>query len=388
MPPRLLLPFLLLLGAASAAPLELGANFNENLHAARVPALDAGHARWIRGFLPVGEFVSGPRRLETDPGVATFRAAAASGRKIALTLKWDFKRSRWRVPAPDSDREKACFAWTLAAVRHLRPDLLLLVNEIFIDTEEADTRPGPDGAIPVARLLQRLAAHVQAARLTTPDGAPLPVGCGGFTRLHAPVMQHHPLTRALLPWLAASPHLTHVNFHLHHATLAEFDTALAFLRRHIPDRPLVVTEFSRVQAYRAHLADRLDATPAGREFAVNFGRDPTQTVADFLSAAARQPVSEKELHAFLRSQSWFDPEFLERACGLMERYGVTLATYAYLQEASGLERAGRALSPDQPPWRLNPIFQERHARVPDSDRLATAPGFFETFVRRQRSPSP
>ncbi|MGH8018492.1 MAG: hypothetical protein ACREIA_09410, partial [Opitutaceae bacterium] len=95
------------------AELELGANFNEHLHAARVPALDAGRAGWIRGFLPATEFLDGDRKLATDPGLATFRAAAASGRKVALTYKWDFLKSKTRVPAPGSAREQVCFDWAL-----------------------------------------------------------------------------------------------------------------------------------------------------------------------------------------------------------------------------------------------------------------------------------
>ncbi len=217
--------------AAAARPLELGANFNESLGAARLPALDATGVHWIRGFLPASEFLDDHRRLADDPGLATFRAAAASGRKVALTLKWDFVRSKTRVPAPDSPRERASFAWAVDVVRSGHPDLLLLINELYIDTPAEDLRPGTDGTIPMVRFLQRLAAHVHAAALQTPSGAPLPVSCGGFTKIDTPAMQRREATRALLPWLATSPDLTHVNFHLHHESLAEFGAALAFVRR-------------------------------------------------------------------------------------------------------------------------------------------------------------
>jgi hypothetical protein len=65
---------------------------------------------------------------------------------------------------------------------------------------------------------------------------------------------------------------------------------------------------------------------------------------------------------------------------------LTLAAYAYLQESSGLERAGSPIRPGAPPWRLNAILQERHAFVPGSDRLAVNLGLHDTFIRRQ-SPS-
>lgn len=372
---------------AAPAPFALGANFNENLHAARLPALDATGVTWIRGFLPATEFLDGRRRLADDPALATFRAAAASGRRLVLSLKWDFVRSRTRVPAPGSARERACFAWALDVVRVGRPDLLLLINEVFIDTPEEDMRPAADGAIPMVRFLQRLAAHVAAAGRKTPAGAPLPVGCGGFTRINTPAMQNHPATRALLPWLASSPHLTHVNFHLHQNSLAEFAAALAFMRQEVPARPFVVTEFSLVWALGQGLDESLGVHDAGRAFAARFHHDPAMTVRAYLSAAAKKPVPEAELHALLASRTWFDPQFLATACRLLQQAGVTLATYAYLQESSGLERAGSPIRPGAPPWRLNAVFQERHAYVPGSDRLAVNHGLHETFLRYQHPPT-
>lgn len=376
------LPVLSLLAAAAlpARPLELGANFNEHLNVARVPALDVTGVKWIRGFLPAMEFVQGSRRLATDPGLATFRAAAASERKVALTLKWDFVRAKQRVPAPHSALERSCFAWAVDVVREGRPNMLLLVNELYIDTLEADLQPDGDGAIPMVRFLQRLAAHVSAAGLKAPDGSRLAVSCGGFTRIERADMQNQPATRALLPWLAQSPDLTDVNFHIHEPTMEEFVAALDFMRKAIPQRPFVVTEFSLVWAFRQHLDDKLGAVAAGRAFADKFKRAPDLTVRAYLGAIAASPVTEDELHAFLASQPWFDPQFLEKSCRAMEERGVVLATYAYLQEASGLERPR---GPVGTPWRLNPIFQERHARVPGSERLATNLGFYDTFVRRQ-----
>ncbi len=369
--------------SAVDAKLELGANFNEHLHVARLPALDATGVSWIRGFLPATEFLDGPRRLATDPGLATFRAAAATGRKLALTLKWDFLKSQTRVPAPDTAREQACFAWALEVARVGRPDLLLLVNELTIDTPDEDLRPGADGAIPMVRFLQRLAARVAAAKLTASGGTPLPVSCGGFTKLDTAEIQKHPATQALLPWLAATPHLTHVNFHMHQHTLAEFAAALDFLRAHCSGRPFVVTEFSLVWAYGKNVDETLGHHPAGRAFAAKFHRDPAQTVRAYLHAAAQKPVAEDELHALLASRAWFDPLFLEKSCRLMESRGVVLATYAYLQESSGLENPR---APVRVLWRLNPVFQERHAFAPAAEtRPAINLGFHATFVEWQRA---
>jgi hypothetical protein len=366
----------------TGATLELGANFNENLHAARVPSLDATGVKWIRGFLPASPFLNGSRKLATDPGLAVFKTAAASGRKVALTLKWDFLLAKTAVPSPDSAEEKACFAWAIDVSRQCHPDMLLLVNEVSIDTPEAGLKPDKQGNIPMVVFLQRLAAYVHAAKLTTPDGKPLLVSCGGFTRLDQTEIQQSPATKALLSWLATTPDITHVNFHLHEPTLKEFAEALAFVRGALPGRPFVVTEFSLVWAFRQHIDDPIGQTEAGRAFAAKFNHDPAQTVRAYFDAAALQPITETELHAMLASQPWFDPQSLEKECELMEKNGVVLATYAYLQESSGMERPKSRIG--SVPWRLNPVFQERHAFVPNSNRLATNLGLYDTFVRRQK----
>jgi len=370
--------------APATARFELGANFNESLEAARVPVLELTGVTWIRGFLPASEFIDGPRRIDTDPGLDAFRKAAASGRKIALTLKWDFAKSKTptRVPAPDSPREKACFDWAVAVAKSLRPDMLLLVNEVYIDTPAADMKPARDGSIPMVVFLKRLAARVHAAALTAPGGGALPVACGGFTRINGKAMQANPATRALLEWLADAPEITHVDFHMHQNTVDEFNDALAYMRKALPKRRLVVSEFSVIHNYSLHVGDKIGATAAGRAFAQKYNLDPKQTYADYLNAIARKPVPEEQLRAMLASASWFDPKFLEKACAIMEKNGVVLATYAYIQEAAGLRNPNRPMTV---PWRLNPVFHDRDAYVPGSARLATTPGFYETFVRYQKA---
>lgn len=384
---------------AEAAQIVLGANFNEHLHVARTVALEATSVHWIRGFLPVGEFIDVTRdsarpgdkathatlrSLQDDPGIATFRTAAVAGHKLAITLKWDFRRTHWHVPAPDSRDENAAFNFAVETVRTLRPDMLLLVNELYIDTWEEDLEPRDGGEIPMVRFLQRLAAHVAAAHLTAPDGSPLAVSCGGFTRLDLPGMRDHPATRALLPWLATSPHLTHVNLHLHQHSMEQFESAVKFIHEKIPARPLVVTEFSLVWAFQKGMSETLGSSPAGKAFAGKYHRPVDETCGTYLSAAAKKPVTEAELQDFLASRTWFDPQALQKMCDVMEENGVALATYAYLQASSGLERAGAPIGRQQPPWRLNPIFQELHAFVPGETRLARNLGFHETFIRCQK----
>lgn len=362
---------------------SLGGNFNESLHHAEVFRLDAGETEWIRGFLPATEFVGGPRRLESDRRLQTFHQARESGRKIALTLKWDFKNTGTRVPAPGSKEEAAYFQWTLDVIEHGKPDLLLLINEIFIDTMKADMVPGPDGEIAMVRFLKRLTSHVRASAPTTPDGrSPLPLSCGGFTRMETEDKRNAPATKALLPWLASTQQIDFVNFHMHGDDLEDFSDALEFMDSRVPGKPFVITEFSLIWRYKQNLEDPLGSTPEGKAFAGEYHHDPKTTTLEYLNACSRKQVPEKEFNAFLRSRTWYVPDFLDQAVELMRAHRVRHAFYAYHQGAP--DRRHR-LGPDSTPWSLNPVFIDRFAVSPDPDRPAANLDFAKTYLRESRA---
>lgn len=112
----------------------------------------------------------------------------------------------------------------------------------------------------------------------------------------------------------------------------------------------------------------------------------TQRSAEILGPTAR-PTS-MGMRSWLICRAWFDPRFLWRSCERMEKSGVVLATYANLQESSGLENPRRELraGSGQPPWRLHPVFQERHARFLHDGRMAVSLGIHERFVQWLRRP--
>jgi hypothetical protein len=64
-----------------------------------------------------------------------------------------------------------------------------------------------------------------------------------------------------------------------------------------------------------------------------------------------------------------------------QQAGVRMATYAYLQESSGLENSQRKLSADadQPPGRLNPMGHGKHGGTSDG-RMAANLGIRASFM--------
>jgi hypothetical protein len=233
----------------------------------------------------------------------------------------------------------------------------------------------------MVEFLQRLAAHVAARKSQGPQGRPLPLYCGGLTRLDLPSMQTNMTVLALLKWCDTDPHITGLNFHLHQDNFGQFEQALDFVRKNIPTKPLIVTEFSLIWTYQAHLEDRLDSTSAGASLLKQYNLEPDITVREFINHCMTQPVSEKDWTSFLSAQSWLDPKFLEHSCELMENHGVIVATYAFSQHGSG----GRArLQPGGTPWVLNPIFIPLVATSSKTNEMAVNRFWFDEYVRRQK----
>jgi hypothetical protein len=360
--------------ASDGEPLFLlGANVNEFLPALEDSLLEQSRTTWVRGFLPASPFITGKRMVSKDHGIRRLKECAQAGRRVILTIKWDLKAAGWRVPPPASPTEKAWFAWVdelLAAMRG-KISMLAIVNELFIDTPPEDLVADATGRIPMVDFLQRLTRHIgDVSHRDTPI-----IYTGGFTRLDTAPMQKHPATLAMIAWVNADPRVAGVNFHLHQRDFDQFEQALRFIRGQIPSKPFIVTEFSLIQQYRAHLEDPLD-----EGFARSQGRSSERTVRDHINHCIAHPVSEAEWNDFIRSLPWIDPDFLRRACALMDAYGVRTATYAFSQKSSA---GRRPLNRDDTPWLLNPFFIVCTARANKPGRAPVYIPWFEEYLRRQ-----
>jgi hypothetical protein len=214
--PRLLLVCLIALIAAplvaqSPGWVQFGGNVNERSHWLEPALLDQTKTTWVRGFFPASEFMSGDRSYETDKGLLALRRAADSGHKVILSIKWDCAQNgnAGPVPAPGSAQEQAWFGFAdkLAAATAGKISILVVLNELFIDTQKPDLEPGPDGQVPMVRFLRRLVDHLSAEHLVGSDGKPLPIYAGGFARLERPGIQSSVATHQMLQWINSDPHI-------------------------------------------------------------------------------------------------------------------------------------------------------------------------------------
>jgi hypothetical protein len=366
----------------ASAGLILGGNVNERFQWATPQILEQTHTTWIRGFVPASEFLSGRRSYQSDPGLEALKRAADSGHKIILSIKWDStgKGDFGRVPAPGSKAEAAAFDFVdrLLDATDGRLSVLVVINELLIDTLPADLMPDGTGHIPVVFFLRRLTEHIDRENRRATDGGRLPLFAGGMTRLDTPQTQQAPATRAMVRWINSDPKVTGADFHLHQPDMLTTKGALEFMHHAVPDKPLMITEMSLVFEWKAHLGDRIGASGNGRAFAARHALSPGMTVAQFLTACFQRPVPEEEWHQFLASQPWFEGHYLANVVPLLEANGVRIATYAVTWNPHpGQAPAPEPVTPKTTPWFLNQLLVPGLAYVPESVRL---PENYELFA--------
>lgn len=371
-----------------AGRLALGGNVNERFHWATPQILEQTHTTWIRGFMPASEFISGRRSYENDPGLRTLKAAADSGHKIVLSIKWDSagKGAFGRIPAPDSKEEKAAFTFVdrLLDATSGKVSALVLLNELSIDTLPPDLDPDASGRIPMIEFLKRLTAHVAAEHRTSADGSPLPLFAGGMTRLDKETTQNAPATRAMIAWINSDPRITGADFHMHQPDMETTQIALEFMHDAIPNKPLMVTEMSLVWKWQKHMKDSIGASRAGADFCRKYGLTAQMTVAEFLNAAFQRAVPEAEWQDFLASQAWFEGHYLANLVPMMQAHGVKVATYALTWNPKPQDASDhKPITTKTVPWFLNQLLVPGMAFVPGGNRLPENYGLFSDYVRYQ-----
>jgi hypothetical protein len=373
--------------AQTPATFTFGGNVNEHLTWLNPVALDQTKTTWIRGFIPASEFMTGKRSFPSDPGLLALKKAADSGDKVILSIKWDCtqKGEAGPVPSPGSAGEAKWFSFADQLLRATsgKVSILVVLNELLVDTQPNDLVPGPDGQVPMVVFLRRLTAHLAAEHLLASDGSPLPIYTGGLTRLDLAKHQDDIATKQMLEWANSDPHIAGIDFHLHQPDLASSEAALRFIHQAVPHKPLSITEFSLVWKWKRHLGDKIAAGPEGQAFAKRHGFADGTTVADFLNQTIARPVDQATWQDFLKSQSWFDPHYLDEVGPMMRANGVRVATYALTLNPSPLKL--RQVTEQTTPWFLNDLLVPGLAISPDRDREPENYGFFQSYLAWQQT---
>jgi arylsulfatase A-like enzyme len=374
---RILIAIMALLPAAAFAQ-EIGANFNHDPEIIDLAYLRKTPVEWIRTTPYIFEYIRGEKDPATEPGLQKVIDAAKAGYKLAFGFRWDFKKHKLRIPEAGSAEEKKYFATATAILDRVGPyvDVFKLGNEPNLETMEADQQLNAQGVVPLVRFTERLLDEVvepyyrRHSELKRPD-----IYTGSLPALFEEAQQQKPGVQGLIRLAQENSRIKGLSVHLHISDSLDMDKAFKFVRSIMPNKPIIVPEFSLFRLYNAHLSDELGSTAAGAKFAGKYHYQRGMKLYEWYSKANTERVSAAEWTDLFASRAWFPPHFMQTYYRYFQKYGVVLATYGYLSQS-----APAKVTPNTPIWFINPIFPMK-SLLPQADGSYTAnPLWFDDFT--------
>jgi hypothetical protein len=265
----------------------LGANFNGVLADLRVHELQLGRTQWVRGFFPVPDADGGEVGQNAD--IQMIVNIGARDYKTILTLKFPYNSSP--IPTAGSPEMEVALARVdeiLAAVLD-RVDILEIGNEPFIESRPEDR----DDVLNV--FYETVARHIVTYRRAhCGPGCRTHLYMGALNRLDLPQNQT-PATERWLDFVRETPEIDGVDIHPHVPSPDAVQPFLDYiLPRMRPEQTFLVTEFSLVWYWQAHMADQVSA-----DFADRYGFAHTSLIWEVIQASIQHPFSQEQWDYFL-----------------------------------------------------------------------------------------
>lgn len=357
---------------------EIGANFNHDPEIIDFEYLKKTPVEWIRTTPYIFEYINGQKKPETEIGLQKLIEAHQRGYKIAFGFRWDFRKFQLSVPAPGSAEEKKYFATALAIIERVGPyiQIFKLGNEPNLETLEVDLQRNSNGIVPLVQFTERLLTEVvepyyrSHPQLKRPD-----IYVGSLPRLFMKVEQSKPGVRGLIELAEKNKSIKGLAVHLHISDSLEMEEAFRYTRSIMPDKPIIIPEYSLFRLYNKHVSDELGDSEKGIRFANKYGYAPTMKSYEWFSKANSLRVSSTEWNDFFASRTWFPQHFMKTYYRYFQKYGVVLATYGYLSQS-----APAKMGPGSPTWFINPIFPMKSLLPMADGSYSPNPLWYQDFV--------
>lgn len=353
---------------------EIGANFNHDPEIIDFTYLKKTPVDWIRTTPYIFEYIKGRKNPETEIGLQKVIDAKKAGYKVAFGFRWDFRKFNLPVPAPGSAEEKQYFEVVTRILNRVGPyiNIFTLGNEPNLETLDADLQVNAEGVVPLVRFTERLLNEVvlpyynQHPSLIRPD-----IYAGSLPALFEKKQQATPGVIGLIKLAQENKYINGLAIHLHIRDSLQMEKAFQFVRSIMPEKPIIVPEFSLFRLYNQHVADDLGNTA----FTGKYGYSPKMKLYEWYSKANTQRVSAQEWQDMFDSQKWFPPHFLQTYYRYFQKNGVVLATYGYLSQS-----APEKMGPDSPTWFINPIFPMKSLQPQPDGSYTPNPLWIDDFT--------
>ncbi|SFO84613.1 hypothetical protein SAMN05428949_6724 [Chitinophaga sp. YR627] len=357
---------------------EIGANFNHDPEIIDLVYLRKTPVKWIRTTPYIFQYINGEKDPATEPGLEKLIDAKKAGYKVAFGFRWDFRKFKLPIPAPGSPEEKKYFATVTAILNRVGAyvDIFKLGNEPNLETMEQDLQLNAEGVVPLVRFTERLLNEVvepyyrEHTQLTRPD-----VYVGSLPALFEKEQQEKPGVTGLIRLAQENSRIKGLAIHLHISDSLDMEKAFRFVRTIMPDKPIIVPEYSLFRLYNQHVSDELGSSDAGIAFASKYNYPSGMKLYEWYSKANTEKVSAAEWAEMFASRSWFPPHFMKTYYRYFRQYGVVLATYGYLSQS-----APAKVTPGTGIWFVNPIFPMKSLQKQADGSYTPNPLWFNDFV--------
>jgi hypothetical protein len=375
---KLKIVVLLLAMHVKATAQEIGANFNHDPEIIDFVYLKKTPVEWIRTTPYIFQYINGTKNAATEPGLAKVIEAKKKGYKVAFGFRWDFKKFDLNIPTPNSPEEKKYFQVAAGILHRVGAyiDVFKLGNEPNLETKEEDLQRNREGIVPLVRFTERLLSEVVDPWYASHKTVKRPdVYVGSLPRMFMPVEQQKPGVRGLIELAQHDKRIKGLAVHLHISDSLEMEEAFKFVRSIMPDKPIIIPEFSLFRLYNKHNTDELGDSGNGILFAKKYGYAPEMKLYEWYGKANSEQVSGEEWKSFFDSRKWFPQHFMLTYYRYFQKYGVVLATYGYLSQD-----APRNMRPDSPTWFINPVFPFKSLKKQPDGTHSANPLWIDDFI--------
>lgn len=356
---------------------QLGLNFNhnpENIDFAYVAEI---HPDWIRTTPRILDYADGKLDPERSRGLQNVIKAGTAGYKIVFGFRWDFKKRQLRLPAPGSDREVKYFHMVDIILEKVGQyvDIFSLGNEPNLETMQIDLHYNDAHQVPLVVFTRRLMDHV-IGFYENHDWSLPQIYAGSLPALFEHKQQQTPGVAELIKFAQDTKAVTGLSIHLHIEDSLEIGQALQYVRSIMPDKPIIVPEFSLFRLYNKHFQDRIAASPNGMSFLKKYQLPEDLKVYQWLTMVNNGKIPYEQWAEMFRSQSWYVPHYLNTYFRYFKKYHVVLATYPLLQQGFR-----KQVTPKTPSWFLNPLYLQKSFGKDTSGHYYVNPLVYDDYLR-------
>lgn len=357
---------------------EVGANFNHDPEIIDIGYLKKTPVKWIRTTPHIFQYIQGEKDPATSEGLAKIIEAKNAGYKVAFGFRWDFKKLNLNIPMPASPEENRYFAVALKILERVGPCISVfeLGNEPNLETKEEDLEVNKEGYVPIVRFTERFLSEVVKPYYHQHPEFKMPaVYTGSLPALFEKKQQQNPGVIGLIKMAQDNKDVDGLSIHIHIRDTTQMEEVFRFVRSLMPQKPIIVTEYSLFRLYNLHTSDAIGDSPKGKIFAKKYGYADSMKTYEWYTHVNTDKVTATEWADFFDSRKWFPHHFMKTFYHYFQKNGVVLATYGYFSQA-----APKNVGPETPIWFVNPIFPGK-SLIPHPDgSIMENPLWFSDFV--------